>query len=183
LGRPENPDWERATCILEQRIRGRFIDAVDFLIADDENRPPAERRFGFTVLAVDCFLIETLEAFRQGLTDTRSKSKELCVSVLLKRNAFKEFFVSEKLATRFYYEFRCGLAHNAQVFGSGRIWSVGPLLTLDGDRITVNRTAFQHALVREFQEYLTDLRDPANEALRENLRTKMNFIGEGKFLE
>ncbi len=74
LGNPDSSDWERAISIFEYRIRGRFTDAVDFLIADDEQRPVAERRFGFAILAVDCFLVETLEAFRQGLTDTRSRS-------------------------------------------------------------------------------------------------------------
>ncbi len=152
LGNPDSSDWERAISIFEYRIRGRFTDAVDFLIADDEQRPVTERRFGFAILAVDCFLVETLEAFRQGLTDTRSRSKDLCVAFLTQRNAFKALFTRD-LATRFYYEFRCGLAHNAQVFGTGRIWSVGPLLDLEGGRITVNRTAFHQALLGEVQEY------------------------------
>ena len=151
-------EWESAIWIFERRIRGRFTDAVDFLIADDQSRSPIERRWGFTVLAVDCLLVETLEAFRQGLSDTRNRSKELCVRFLTERSAFKHFF-SADLAKRFYYEFRCGLAHNAQVFGTGRIWSVGPLVVLEGDRITVNRTAFHQALLTELSEYVAELRN------------------------
>lgn len=174
-------DWEPALAIFERRIRGRFTEAVDFLIADDEPHNPKERRWGFAVLAIDCLLVETLEAFRQGLTDTRQRSKELSVSFLTKRNAFKPFF-TEKLATRFYYEFRCGLAHNAQVFGTGRVWSIGPLLALDGDRITVNRTAFHQALLAELQEYLDALQAGVDMTLRQNFRTKMDFVAEGKFV-
>jgi hypothetical protein len=174
-------DWETAVWIFERRIRGRFTDAIEFLIDDDERRPATERRWGFAVLALDCLLVETLQAFRRGLTDTRGKSKELCVQFLTERTAFKPFFTSPDIATRFYYEFRCGLAHNAQIFGDGRVWSIGPLLAVMGTRITVNRTAFHQALVTELEAYLAALRNGVDQELRANFRTKMDFIAEGKF--
>jgi len=178
----DKPDeWQRAVSIFEQRISGRFTDAIDFLIADDEPRSASDRRWGFAVLALDCLLVETLEAFRQGLTDTRKKSKRLCVEFLTERTAFKQFFPSKDIAERFYNEFRCGLAHNAQVFGTGLVWSIGPLLRLDGNQMTVNRTAFHQALLAELKEYLTELRIGRNAVLRSNFRTKMDFIAEGKF--
>jgi len=179
LNNPSN--WEAAVLIFERRIRGRFTEAIDFLISDDEPRPAVERRWGFAVLALDCLLIETLQAFRRGLTDTRNKSKELCVQFLTERTAFKPFFTSPGIATRFYYEFRCGLAHNAQVFGDGLVWSVGPLLAIIGTQITVNRTEFHRAFARELEEYLAVLRSGVDQDLRANFRTKMDFIAEGKF--
>jgi len=179
LDKPEN--WPAAVSIFEKRIRGRLTDAIEFLIADDEARAATERNRGFAVLALDCLLIETLQAFRGGLTDTRGKSKELCVQFLTESTAFKSFFTSVDIATRFYYEFRCGLAHNAQVFGDGRVWSVGPLLALNGTQITVNRTAFHQAFVKELEEYLVALQRGADRPLRSNFRTKMDFIAEGKF--
>jgi hypothetical protein len=179
LDAPNHPDWDRGISILEQRLRGRFTDVVEFLIADDETRAPADRRFGFAILALDCLVAETLEAFRQGLVDTRNKSKDLCVTFLSQRPAFKSFF-DEALAKRFYYEFRCGIVHNAQVLGSGLVWSVGPLVRQDADRITVNRTAFHEALMREFAAYLNELREPSQSALRQHFRTKMNFVAEGQ---
>ncbi len=181
LSKPDSPDWERAISIFEQRIRGRFADVVEFLLAEDEKQLPADRKFGFAILSIDCLLVETLEAFRQGLTDTRRKSEHLCTTFLSQRPAFQSFF-SGDLATRFYREFRCGIVHNAQVFGTGLVWSVGLLLKLDGNRITVNRTAFHEALMRELADYLSELRDPAKTALRGNFRTKMDFIADGTFL-
>ncbi len=181
LSTPASPDWDRGILILERRLRGRFAEVVDFLIAEDEKRPANERRFGFAILATDCLVLETIEAFRQGLTDTRRKSEQLCTSFLTQRPAFNPFFPGD-LATRFYKEFRCGIVHNAQVFGTGLVWSVGPLLRVKGTRLIVNRTAFHDALMRELADYLNELRNPANTDLRNKFRTKMDFIAEGKFL-
>lgn len=181
LSEPASPDWERAISIFEQRIRGRFAEVVEFLLAEDAKRAPADRKFGFAILSIDCLPVETLEAFRQGLTDTRRKSEQLCTTFLSQRPAFRSFF-SGDMATRFYREFRCGIVHNAQVFGTGLVWSVGPLLSLDGNRITVNRTAFHEALLQDLADYLGELRDPANTQLRSNFRTKMDFIADGTFL-
>ena len=174
LDMADSPDWSRVISILEMRLCGRFIEVVDFLIQEDDKRQPKDRRFGFTILAIDCLLVETVEAFRQGLTDTRRKSQQLCTSFLTQRAAFSKFFNSD-LATRFYKEFRCGIAHNAQVFGTGRVWSVGMLLTVENDRITVNRTAFHKAVKEEFAGYLAELRDTANNDLRSKFRTKNGF--------
>jgi hypothetical protein len=179
LDRPA--DWENAITIFERRIRGRFTDAIDLLISDDDTRPATERRWGFAALTLDCLLVETLQAFRLGLTNTRGKSRDLSVQFLMERTAFRTYFTSVPIANRFYYEFRCGLAHNAQVFGSGLIWSIGPLLKVDGDQIVVNRTAFHGALIAELDEYLTVLRNGSDQQLRTNFRTKMDFIAEGKF--
>jgi hypothetical protein len=180
LDTPDHPDWDRGISILERRLRGRFTDVVDFLIADDEPRAPDDRRFGFAILALDCLVAETLEAFRQGRVHTHGKSQELCVTFLTQRPAFKPFF-DESLAKRFYNEFRCGIVHNAQVFGTGLVWSVGPLVKQDGGQITVNRTAFHEALMRELAAYLNELRQPTQPELRQHFRTKMNFVADGKF--
>src|SRR6185503_12765853 len=133
LSTQTSDDWKRAISIFNQRLQTRFVDPIDQLVQLDEPLPPTERRFGFTILAVDCLLVETLEAFRRGLTDTRRMSQEISVSFLENRSAFRSYF-QNGLAVRFYKEFRCGLAHHGQVFGTGRIWSVGPLLWLDGNR-------------------------------------------------
>jgi hypothetical protein len=67
------------------------------------------------------------------------------------------------------------------VFGTGRVWSIGPLLTVNANRITVNRTAFHLALMAELTEYVNTLQTGVDVALRENFRIKMDFIAEGKF--
>ncbi len=176
LDSPQATDWEAAIGIFERRIRERFLDAIDLLIVDDEYRPPLDRRFGFAILALDCLLIETLQAFREGLKITKGQSQRLAIDFLTSRPAFRPYFCSKELADAFYKDFRCGVVHNAQVFGSGLIWSVGPLLQVNDQQMTVNRTEFHACAKAEFHAYLDELRDPAKIELRSKFRDKMDFI-------
>jgi hypothetical protein len=57
-----NPaDWETAISIFERRIRGRFTEAIEFLIADDEPRSPIDRRWGFACLP---WIVFSLKRYR-----------------------------------------------------------------------------------------------------------------------
>jgi hypothetical protein len=80
LDNPASPDWPEAVRILEARIHERFIDPVDHLIASEEAKPITERRFGFTVLAVDCLLVETLGAFLLPATIGKSEATSFASS-------------------------------------------------------------------------------------------------------
>ncbi len=175
LDDPASPDWPEAVRILEARIHERFIDPVDHLIATEQAKPLAERRFGFTVLAVDCLLVETLGAFLKGLPDTIGKSEATFCEFLTTRPLFKTEFTPDR-AKRFYKEFRCGILHQAEIGGDSKVWSVGALLQDNGSRIIVNRNKFHDLLKAEFQGYLAELRDSAKAELRDNFRKKMNFI-------
>ncbi|MEX2120228.1 MAG: hypothetical protein WD847_11595 [Pirellulales bacterium] len=175
LDDPDSPDWAKAVEILETRISGRFIEPVDCLIAADESKPPAQRRFGFAVLAIDCLLVETLEAFRLGLKDTGRESRKTFCHFLTERPLFKVHFTKEQ-AELFYKHFRCGILHQAEVGSGSKVWSVGPLIQSDGATLTINRTKFHGRLKADFQSYLAELRDPANAQLRKHFRTKMDFV-------
>jgi hypothetical protein len=72
----DSVDWIKATEILRKRIYTRYLDAANLLIKDDEARKPLDRKYGFTVLAICCLLMETIQAFKDGLTDTNGKSKK-----------------------------------------------------------------------------------------------------------
>jgi hypothetical protein len=168
-------DWAVAVQILERRILQRFVEPIDFLIAAEESKPAAERRFGFAVLAVDCLLIETLGAFIKGLEDTDGKSKKTFCEFLTTRLAFSRHFTAT-LAEQFYYDFRCGILHQAEIGGTSKVWSVGPLIRSDAGKIVVNRNTLHELLKTDFQNYLAELRDPSNVDLRRNFRTKMDFI-------
>ncbi len=86
---------------------------MDFLIASEANRPASERRFGFTVLAIDCLLVETLGAFIDGLEDTDGKSKKTFRAFLRTRKQFAAEFTTDDLQkgltlipTRLYFQER-----------------------------------------------------------------------------
>jgi hypothetical protein len=175
LDDPSSQDWGTAVQILERRIVQRFIEPIDHLIAAEESKAAGERRFGFAVLAIDCLLVETLGAFLEGLEDTDKKSKPTFCYFLTRRPEFSRDF-TPALAEEFYYQFRCGILHQAEISGDSKVWSVGPLIWSNGGKVIVNRNKFHGLLKTAFQNYLVELRDPANADLRLNFRKKMDFI-------
>ncbi len=176
LDDPGSPDWGTAVEILAARINERYLSPVDFLILSEAKKSPLERRFGFTVLAIDCLLVETLGAFIQGLEDTEGVSKKTFCTFLRTRKQFANEFTTDALAEKFYKQFRCGILHQAESGGQSKVWSVGPLLNIDGDAITVNRDKFHDCLKLEFDCYLAELRDSNNLGLRGNFRNKMDYV-------
>lgn len=176
LDDPNSADWDKAVGILAARIRDRYLEPVDFLIASEETKLPSQRRFGFTVLAIDCLLVETLGAFIEGLEGTDGQSKKVFRTFLRTRKQFAAEFTTDDLANRFYEQFRCGILHQAETGGESKVWSVGPLLRVTGNAIVVNRNKFHETLKTEFDAYLSELRDAHNSSPRSNFRKKMNFI-------
>lgn len=172
----KSSDWNRAIEIFVERIASRYLEPVDLLVEEDRKRIPIERRYGFSILAIDCLLIETLQLFRDGLTDTKHKSKEMFKKCLTEREGFRKHF-NETQAERFFYDFRCGILHQAEVMGPSLLWSVGLLKGKKSDGTPyINRTRIHEVLKEELKRYSDELRDPANLELRRNFRTKMDFV-------
>ena len=174
LDDPVSTDWKTAISIIKARIWLRYIEPIDCLIVAEASKPPKERRFGFTILAVDCLLVETLGAFLDGLTTTDKKSTATFCSCLTRR--MPDQFPSYDLAFQFYKQFRCGILHHAEIGGASKVWSVGPIVRIENGAIVVNRTEFHERLKIEFEKYLSELADPTNTQLRTNFKTKMDFI-------
>ncbi|MFX1475996.1 MAG: hypothetical protein ACFFCO_11050, partial [Promethearchaeota archaeon] len=163
-------DWQKAIEIFEDRVRGRFLDIISLFEHCTYG--------GFAVLALDCLLIETLQQFREGLSETpRRKSENFYVSFLTE-TSFGSFFTTE-MARMFYDQIRCGILHQAEVKGSSRVLirEGEPLvrITDNGKGLIINRKLFHEQLVKEFEDYVTQLPkdDPANMTLREKFKRKM----------
>lgn len=176
LDDPASPDWIRAVAIFRQRILARYVEPADLLIENDSKRKAAQRRYGFSILALDCLLIETLQSFRDGLTDSKGKSKKMFQRFLSRNESFREHF-TENEAERFFYDFRCGILHQAEVMGPWLLWSVGSMRGKKSDGTPyLNRTKMHECLKDEIERYCIELKDPANADLRNKFRTKMDFI-------
>ena len=169
-------DWQTAVRMLEARIKERYFDPVDALLELDEKQPAYRRSFGFTILAIDCLLVEMFQSFIEGSESSRGISGEVFVRFLTTRPRFKTHFTNEKLAKKFYSEYRSGILHQGEIQGDGLVWSVGKMVMNIGTRIVVNRTAFHKAIKDEFSDYLDQLRSPEETDLRLKFRTKMNSI-------
>jgi len=136
---------------------------------------------GFSVMALDCLLIETLQQFYEGVDETpRGESREYFQDFLT-RTEFGQFF-DQGIAEEFYHSIRCGILHQAEVKGDSKIWirDGSPLVKWASDRngLIINRNLFHRKLERVFEKYLEDLRrsNHSDTDLRDNFKRKMDFV-------
>jgi hypothetical protein len=168
--------WQLAIDIFEDRIRGRFLDMVE-LIRD-------EPYSGFSVMALDCLLIETLQQFREGVRETPARQSGEYFRRFLTETEFGEYF-DRKKADLFYDHIRCGILHMAEIKGASRILTREslPVVNFSGadkfpDGVIINRRKFHATLARVYQAYVKELRknDPPNQELRGHFKAKMDHI-------
>lgn len=176
LDDPNTPDWTRAIEIGRARIYGRYFDAVDVLIQAEEGLPAHKKRYGFAILAIDCLLVETFQAFKDGITDTTGQSKPVFKRFLETSPSFRSHFKDDQLREDFYKHFRCGILHQGETKKGSRVWSIGRLVWRSKEGIIVNRTEFHQSLKNDFDLYLKELAENSDPKSRENYRTVMGHI-------
>lgn len=164
-------DWLKAINIFEDRIKGRFFKFIDKI-----------KKFefaGFAVMALDCLLIETLQQFYEGKAQTPERESKKYFKNFLTRGAFKDYF-TEDMAEKFFEQVRCGILHQAEVKENSkiRIIKCTPLVSFTCDKkgLIINRMLFHEQLVKEFEEYVSHLKNPKKRKLRDNFKKKMNYI-------
>ncbi len=184
--------WTCAIEVFERRIRERFLSSIDSLVEADSQldvctpmAPPPDCSTlpddggtpvvvpGFAITGVCCLLIETLQSFREGGESTTDRFKRF-----LRRPSFRNAFDDDKVATSFVRGVRNGILHNAETRG-WMIWREDPpnqIVTSQGDRFILNRAEFYSAVRAEFEQYLAELRNGANEVLRSRFVEKMGDI-------
>src|SRR5665213_1292070 len=67
-------DWGMAINIVEDRIKGRWLDAADKLLDD----PHA----GFAIIAIDCIVLESLWGFMNGKSVPKGKERQVYQDML-----------------------------------------------------------------------------------------------------
>lgn len=92
--------WKKAYNHFYERIESRFLNPIRWILENGENRGE-----GFSVVALQCILIEFLESFYQGLIYTTKKedlrpfeynsSKKLFREFLLKHMPFSDYFTKK----------------------------------------------------------------------------------------
>ncbi len=164
-------DWRRAVDIVQDRLDGRFLKFARRCLEDENS--------GFTVLAIDCLLIEALQQFREGCTDGTRRSRAL-VTTYLTGSKFQPDF-DEEARTKFYEDIRCGLLHQAE---AKNMWLVRrnqstmlrKVSSDDREGYTLDVRRFHKALEASFCDYLIELVQPEHHSLRTNLWIKMNHL-------
>ncbi|MFZ0051362.1 MAG: hypothetical protein WAK96_06265, partial [Desulfobaccales bacterium] len=110
------------------------------------------QKHGFCTMAISCLMIEALESFWQGWSDTHKKSRK-AFDLFFKRcseqnNELKVFY---KQSNDFYTDVRCAILHQAETTNGWRICRHGPLFTLDNK--TINATKFHDQLQNCLKNY------------------------------
>jgi hypothetical protein len=164
--------------IFQDRMEGRFFKPIR-LIAND---CVIGEFSGFSILALDCLIIETLNQFYSGLDETEGLHKMAFWKFFKNSDFFKGHF-SRKKAFTFYSHYRCGILHQAQtkkksvvrIDQSTMIQSVGKDIS---EGLIVDRALFHKALEQEILSYMERLKRGGNEncELRANFIKKMNII-------
>jgi len=193
--------WAEAIGVFERRMRERFFSSIDALVDVDTkpdraaSRPPDKEICtpGFSIIALCCLLIDTLQGFRESLPltpqppgpctfppgpcikppgRTKRKFKEF-----LGRPAFGGEFDGEP-GEKFESGVRNGIFHDAET-RQWVIWRerpVGKIVAPEEDGFALNRNLFYEAVKKEFESYLRELRDPTNASLREAFKRKMEAL-------
>ncbi|HEY7837416.1 MAG TPA: hypothetical protein VIC54_02350, partial [Terriglobales bacterium] len=95
-------DWGTAIAIVEDRIKGRWLNAADKLLDD----PHA----GFAVIAIDCIVLESLWGFMNGRPAPRGGEQQVYREILIG----PRFGWSPDQCERFREQVRNGLIHDAE---------------------------------------------------------------------
>ena len=180
-------DWKTAIEIFEDRINYRYLEAIRILQESDHEHyhKLTQRRFGFSMMALDCLLIETLAQFYKGLPESPTrKSRSFYISFLWQDSfVLKSVFDTEVKAQLFYETIRCGILHQAETKDSSTIWfwnNEQPKLpfeiTPDGIGLRIYWRNFHLLVINEYLSYSECLKTDRLPGYRDNFIRKMNFI-------
>lgn len=151
----------------DRRALGRFIkDRFNeryFVPIED-----SPSKHGFTMLAIGCLVIEALESFYQGQTDTKGMSEKMFNDFFARDTPFKVFAGN---GGWFYKNIRCGILHQAETRGGWRILRRGPLL--DSSQKTINAARFHRELKKAVAHYAKQIE---SDDCWQNFQKKMRAI-------
>lgn len=170
----DSEDWTQMVEIFHDRLEGRFLKPIKLIIEDSSGIGEFS---GFSILALDCLVIETLQQFYDGLPKTPDhKGKEKFKAFLISSQYFKECF-NEETAYLFYKHFRCGLLHQGQTMKKSKI-KIGQktMVSKIEDGLIIDRNLFHIALTKEVDDFKKIINDSKDKNLRINFVKKMNFI-------
>lgn len=167
--------WISAIGIFKDRIEGRYLNLIQKLISDS-NTEEVFVSFSFSIMALNCLLIETLQQFYKGTDETKGKNEVAYTKFLTSYEPFKSEF-SKKTAEAFYKDVRCGILHQAQTKRNTQ-------LTLHGNKIIeeikngikVDVEKFYELVKKAIEIYINKILDNREIELKKNFINKMNYI-------
>lgn len=164
-------DWDKAINILKERIEERFFYSIDLLISSEKDNKPKDNTFWFSILAISCLLIETIQWFKEGIYNHNWKSKRLI------KNFCKDIWLDDKEQNIIYFNIRCWVLHkweieNCLLFSHNGNENI--ITKYSEDEIVIERTIFYKKIKEEFYNYLNKLK--YERGLKINYIKVMNWI-------
>jgi hypothetical protein len=161
-GHTNRQHWEATLrTYFNPRLSWRYLKPIDLLLKNGQLRGE-----GFSILAIECSLIEFLESTIQGRNYRYWRrgdpplpaheyydSKEMFVSFLTNRSPFAQEF-NRDLAIDFYKGVRCGLMHEARTKGGWTIAANSPIgRVISPSSKVVYRNDFHDAILDFIRTY------------------------------
>lgn len=165
LTRPNLAHWEEAyTEYFLERLRLRYLEPIRVLRENSFYQGE-----GFSIVAIQCSLVEFLESTLQGLKyrylrkgerlgqHEYSSSKDIFVKFLTSRKPFCDHF-DTNVANDFYVGVRCGLLHEATTRNGWTIWGKDPGgRVIDATQKILFRDNMQDTFLTFIDTYKNDL--------------------------
>ena len=175
-------NWEKATKLFQTRLNRKFFKPLQSII--DKRLLEGE---GFTIVTVQCAIIESLASFRTGQIFAHKKvkgqpnyiyneSRKMFVDFLHTSSIFKDNFYQEDVAGNktkdspfnaddFYTKVRCGLMHEARTKSewyinatTKKVKNEKVFIEKQGTKIKLLRTILHYRLKECVDIYLGDLK-------------------------
>ena len=183
VGGDPSPWRLAATDFFHGRLQDRYLDPIKTL----QNHGHWQGE-GFSIVAIQCSLVEFLESTLQGKNyrylrkgeklgpNEYSSSKDVFIHFLYEREPFKSAFGrSLTLAEDFYASVRCGLLHEARTKNGWLIRAgTSAAMLVDGPRRILYRDKLQEALLQFVAWYEQAL--PSDPAFQDAFIRKFNAL-------
>jgi len=169
-------EWCIATDILIDRMNAGFFDAINLLSDQCDDR--RGHNLSFSIMALNCLLIETLQQFYEG-NDTTPGGNEVAFKRFFDRSPHFHRYFNGTISNQFYSNVRCGILHQAQTKRNVALEFNGDIMVQHKGRprwLVFNTKAISHALHNEFVDYIERLKSDSELELRHNFVRKMRFI-------
>jgi hypothetical protein len=162
-------DIETKILIYEREVKEWFLEPASELLNQDSFKN------SFIVLMVCMAYFEGVEQYKTGVDSSR-RSKECFIDSIerLYPNKFRRSDIG-----KLYAKSRCGLFHNGMVKG-GVVFnnSFGDAIEFanNGENININPTLLLERIMKDFEEYVSELRQGITESASEHSRVAIeNF--------
>lgn len=185
--------WKCAAQIFISRIKGRYFDAIDKLSEDKTYK------YGFSIMVLECLLIDTLVKFRYG--PNKAKTGQYLTDVVIDkknkrfekvryyqenkrrfRKFLEEFLILDGnrkyISQKFYEDIRSSIVHFGSTENASRLTynSSKLFMILENGDISVDICLMDKELKKYFYKYIEELKDKNHYELRKNFMLAMNYL-------